>query len=384
MSEHQIFLSYGSPDLAQARTLYNRLKARGLNVWFDKEDLLPGQRWDFEIKRALRQSDIVLFLISSTSIERRGYVQREMKLAISHLEEKLPGDIYAIPILLDTGVKLEGPLSDIQYISAEEAGFEDVLVGAIEKQLSNLGRDMTQTEDRQEVRMSKRQERESWEGLPGYDVEYWLPQFQSDVYPGLQEITTLIESEFLSIRQRHRKQKLTQNTAIFHWSDPAYRRTNTFSANILEHRIIGRLLSIVFVLDSYGAGAAHENYGIRTFNFFLNPLYLIGNIEDAFVDADAAFPIVQNLVRESLKKSLLGGEHDREGNNAAFVEWINNGTTSWQDFRHFSFSDGSMSIHFPPYAVASFADGLQRVEIPFGAICHLFSRDVSGFLDLPI
>lgn len=381
MSEHQIFLSYGSPDLAQARTLYNRLKARGLNVWFDKEQLLPGQRWDFEIKRALRQSHIVLFLISSTSIERRGYVQREMSLAIKHLEEKLSEDIYAIPILLDAGIKLEGPLSDIQHISAEDAGFEDVLVSAIEKQLSNLGHHLTQTEEHQEVRMSKRQERESWEGLPGYDVEYWLPQFQSTVYPGLQEITTLIESEFLAIRQEHRRQKLTQDTAMFHWSDPAFRRTNTFSANILEYRVVGRLLSVVFILDFYGAGAAHGNYGFRTFNFFLNPLCLISNIESAFADADAAFSLVQNLARESLKKSLFGG--DGETDDAA-VDWINEGTTSWGSFCHFSFSDESMSIHFPPYAVASFAAGPQRVEIPLESIRHLLSRDVGGFLDMPM
>ncbi|SPA00496.1 conserved hypothetical protein [Cupriavidus taiwanensis] len=384
MSEHQIFLSYGSPDLAQARTLYNRLKSRGLNVWFDKEELLPGQRWDFEIKRALRQSDIVLFLISSTSIERRGYVQREMKLAISHLEEKLPGDIYAIPILLDSRVKLEAPLSDIQYISAEEAGFEEVLVSAIEKQLGNLGRDLTQTEDHQEVRMSKRQERESWEGLPGYDVEYWLPQFQSDVYPGLQEVTTLVESEFLAIRQDHRKQKLAQDTTIFHWSDPFYRRTNTFSANILEYRVVGRLLSVVFILDFYGAGAAHGNLGFRTFNFFLNPLCLIDDIKAVFADPEAAFPVVQGLVRESLKKTLLKDQADGDGADSTFTEWITNGTASWEDLRHFSFSDESMSIHFPPYAVACYADGPQRVEVSLESIRHLLSRDVGGFLDLPM
>ncbi|MFY2026533.1 TIR domain-containing protein [Achromobacter xylosoxidans] len=381
MNEHQIFLSYGSPDLAQARTLYNRLKDRGLNVWFDKEQLLPGQRWDFEIKRALRQSHIVLFLISSTSIERRGYVQREMNLAIKHLEEKLHEDIYAIPILLNSGIKLEGPLSDIQHISAEEAGFEDVLVGSIEKQLSKLGHYLTQTEDHQEVRMSKRQERESWEGLPGYDVEYWLPQFQSNVYPGLQEITTLIEGEFLAIRQDHRRQKLAQDTAIFHWSDPAFRRTNTFSANILEYRVVGRLLSVVFILDSYGAGAAHGSYGFRTFNFFLNPLCMISNIESVFADAETAFPLVQNLARESLKKSLL--VVDGQTNDSA-VDWINEGTTSWRSFCHFSFFEESMSIHFPPYAVASFAEGPQRAEIPLKSIRHLFSRNVGGFLDMPI
>ncbi|WP_233237987.1 TIR domain-containing protein [Bordetella sp. LUAb4] len=382
MSEHQIFLSYGSPDLAQARTLYNRLKARGLNVWFDKEELLPGQRWDFEIKRALRQSDIVLFLVSSSSIERRGYVQREMKLAINHLEEKLPGDIYAIPILLDKGVKLEGPLSDIQYISANEAGFEDVLVSAIEKQLSNLGHDIAQTEEHQEVRMSKRQVRENWEGLPGYDVEYWLPQFQSNVYSSLQEITTLIESEFLAIRLAHRKQKLTQDTNVYHWSDPSYRRTNSFSANILEYRVVGRLLSIVFILDFYGAGAAHSNYGFKIFNFFLNPLCLIDNLRGVFADEEIAFPHLQKLIRESLKKSLLVDEG--ETGDAAFIEWITDGTSSWEDFRHFSFSDKSMSIHFPPYAVASFADGPQRAEIPLESIRHLLSRDVRGFLDMPM
>ncbi|HEY8606310.1 MAG TPA: TIR domain-containing protein [Noviherbaspirillum sp.] len=382
MSEHQIFLSYGSPDFSRAKTLYDRLRARGLNVWFDKQELLPGQRWDFEIKRALRQSDIVLFLISNTSLERRGYVQREMKLAISHLEEKLPGDIYAIPILLDNGVKLEPPLSDIQYISAEDVGYEDKLVEAIDAQLAQLGRTVTRAEQQQDISMSKRHEREQWEGLPGYDVEYWLPQFQSTVYPGLHEITTIVESDFLAVRQEHRRQKLAQDTTMFRWSEPMYRRTNTFAATILEYKVIGRLLSLVFVLDFYGAGAAHENYGFKTFNFFLNPLCRIDDVKALFVDPEAAFPVIQRTVRESLKKNLLGegaGEED-----ISSIEWIEEGTNSWESLQLFSFAEGSLSIYFAPYTVASFADGPQRVEIPLEPIRHLLDEDLARFLDFPI
>lgn len=382
MSEYQIFLSYGSPDVARAKALYSRLRARGLNVWFDKEQLRPGHRWDFEIKRALRQSEIVLFLISNTSIERRGYVQREMKLALSYLEEKLPGDIYVIPILLDRGIKLEAPLSDIQYITADEADFEDTLVGAIEAQLTSLGHESAQTDEHQQVSMSKQHERETWEGLPGYDMEYWLPRFDSDIYPDLSEITTIVESEFLEERHKYRRLKLLQDTNLFHWSDPSFRRTNTFSANILEYQVVGRLLSIVFILDFYGAGAAHENYSFKTFNFFLSPLYRIPSIKEIFSDANAALPVVRDLVRSSLKNSLLKNDDGSESSDPTFIDWIKNGTESWDNLRHFSFVDGSLSVHFPPYEVACFADGPQRAEVPLDAIQHLLSRDVAGFLGL--
>jgi hypothetical protein len=67
----------------------------------DEEDLLPGQEWAQEIPRALKNSDFILIFLSRTSVARRGYVQREMKMALDAWEELPVGTIHTIPVRLD-------------------------------------------------------------------------------------------------------------------------------------------------------------------------------------------------------------------------------------------------------------------------------------------
>jgi hypothetical protein len=78
----QIFLSYAREDEAQVRDVYYRLLDAGFDVWMDKINLLPGQRWQQEIPQAIRHSDFILIFFSKRSVARRGYIQREFRLAL--------------------------------------------------------------------------------------------------------------------------------------------------------------------------------------------------------------------------------------------------------------------------------------------------------------
>jgi tetratricopeptide (TPR) repeat protein len=64
-------------------------------------DLLPGQRWQQEIPRALKNADFILIFFSRNSVAKRGYVQREFKLALDTLQEIPEDQIHTIPIRLD-------------------------------------------------------------------------------------------------------------------------------------------------------------------------------------------------------------------------------------------------------------------------------------------
>src|SRR5438309_9550274 len=94
----RIFLCHASEDKVQVREVYYRLRAiDGFEPWLDEEDLLPGQHWQQEIPRALQASDFILIFFSRISVAKRGYVQREFKLAIDTLQE-IPGAmIHTIP-----------------------------------------------------------------------------------------------------------------------------------------------------------------------------------------------------------------------------------------------------------------------------------------------
>src|SRR5215468_10455558 len=97
----RIFLCHATEDKAQVREVYQQLKALGFAPWLDEVDILPGQDWDYEIKQALKASDFVIVFLSTRSVAKRGYVQREMKLAFDAWQEQPEGSIHTIPVKLD-------------------------------------------------------------------------------------------------------------------------------------------------------------------------------------------------------------------------------------------------------------------------------------------
>lgn len=97
----QIFLCHASEDKSKIRSLYSWLRKDGRNIWLDEEKLLPGQDWDFEIRKAIKDSAIVLVCLSENSITKEGYVQKEIKFALDIADEKPEGTIYIVPIRLE-------------------------------------------------------------------------------------------------------------------------------------------------------------------------------------------------------------------------------------------------------------------------------------------
>ena len=51
----KVFLCHAHADRDPVRGLYSRLTKDGVDAWFDKEKLLPGQDWELEIRKAVRE-----------------------------------------------------------------------------------------------------------------------------------------------------------------------------------------------------------------------------------------------------------------------------------------------------------------------------------------
>ncbi len=98
-----VFLCHASNDKAKVRTLHGRLSGiRGaLEPWLDAVDILPGQDWDDEIRKAIETSHVVLVCLSQLSVTKEGYVQREIRRALELAEEKPEDVIYIVPLLLE-------------------------------------------------------------------------------------------------------------------------------------------------------------------------------------------------------------------------------------------------------------------------------------------
>lgn len=97
----KVFLSYARQDLPAARRLYNELRSRNIDVWFDQEDLLPGTRWEEEIRSVIKSSSFFLAVLSNTSVNKRGHVQKELKLGLDVLNEMPPNTVYLIPVKIE-------------------------------------------------------------------------------------------------------------------------------------------------------------------------------------------------------------------------------------------------------------------------------------------
>lgn len=376
MPEGTIFISYASPDRDRVVPFFEWLVARGFDVWMDYISIKAGQNWDFEIKRAFEKATFVLVFVSHESVNRRGYVQRELKLAFDKLAERLDDDIYIIPVLLDDDVEIPKRLKAIQAITSSEPNCKEQIADSIQHQLERIGAKRQEFQAEKQITWSSTIRREVWEGLPGYEVEIQLLDFRSTEYPHIGEITEYIQANVLRSLFGYRSVKLEQDAETFNYGQDVYRRMDTYDSHCEEPSIIGKVLSITYTVDWYGAGAAHPNHHFETFNFLLEPVVLIDSLERIFKDPEVAFPIFQRCVREELYKVRLGGD-EREEPWELDRHMIDSGTESWKDFASFNFKPDAIGVLFAPYHVAAYACGPQFVDVPY---VDIFSFMKDGYL----
>ena len=112
----KIFISYAHEDLSVARDLYNQLKSIGnFEPWFDKESLLPGMKWRPAIRKAIRESDFFISLLSQHSTTKRGFINKEMKMALEILDEFPEDQIFLVPIRLEE-CNPPDSITELQYV----------------------------------------------------------------------------------------------------------------------------------------------------------------------------------------------------------------------------------------------------------------------------
>ncbi len=305
-----IFISYASPDRTRVAPYLEDLENCGFNVWVDYKRLVAGQDWDFEIRKTLDAATLVVVFFSNNSEDRRGYVQREIKLALDKAEEKLAGDIYIIPVLLDQDIQIPAKFKSIQCVKAWEVDCHDAIKIAINHQLSAIGIEVRAAQERANLTWTRTSYKESWKGLPGYEMELQVLRFSSSEYLNIEDVNAILYGDLVFLLTEARKAKFRQEADRLSFGRNEYLRTNTLSAYPLEPIITGRILSIHYNIYTCQAGAAHPYAYFKTFAFFLDPIVRIQNLEDIFDEpSNNALKILQSSVR----KQLLAPKFDDEG-----------------------------------------------------------------------
>lgn len=133
----KVFLCHASSDKPKVRQLYKYLCDNGFDAWLDEEKLLPGHDWQVEIPKAVRAADAVIVCLSKTSINKEGYVQKEIVFALDIADEKPEGKIYLIPARLED-CKVPDRLSRWHWVDLFAANGGKKLLSALFSRVDDL------------------------------------------------------------------------------------------------------------------------------------------------------------------------------------------------------------------------------------------------------
>jgi len=75
-----IFLSHAGADTQAARQFAEILRRNGLDVWFDKDNLQPGDPWMATLEEAISQASAMIVYIGSFGIQ--AWVDREIRFGL--------------------------------------------------------------------------------------------------------------------------------------------------------------------------------------------------------------------------------------------------------------------------------------------------------------
>lgn len=123
-------------------------------------------------------------------------------------------------------------------------------------------------------------------------------------------------------------------------------------------RADNRLVSVVFVMSPYMAGAAHPNHFTMSFNYDV-PAKKEISLDQLFNDT-AYLTNLSEIASEKLTtQSRLAGTY-YDGKEAL----IQKGTRpTVNTFRSYSIGGNAITFHFDPYEVGSYAEGIQQVTL---------------------
>lgn len=116
MEKATAFVSYAHEDKDIACRLYRDLYSLNLSPWIDSEHLLPGQDWRLAIESSIRDASFFIAVLSSNSVNKKGYVQKELKIALDVLDQYPTNSIYIIPARVNECELNDPKLKSLHYV----------------------------------------------------------------------------------------------------------------------------------------------------------------------------------------------------------------------------------------------------------------------------
>lgn len=99
-----VFLSYASGDSEAVERIKTALEAAGVDVFFDREQLKPGNDWEAKLRRSIHQCSLFLPVISQQTLTpNRSYFRVEWNLALDEVKRVSFSDeeAFLLPVVID-------------------------------------------------------------------------------------------------------------------------------------------------------------------------------------------------------------------------------------------------------------------------------------------
>lgn len=133
----KVFLCHAHSDKDAVKTLYDRLVRDDVDAWLDKEKLLGGADWEYEIRNAVRDSDVVL-VCHSKQFNQKGFRQKEVKIALEEADLLPKGEIFIIPLRLEECEVLDD-LKKWHWVDLFEKDGYEMLMRALRARADRIG-----------------------------------------------------------------------------------------------------------------------------------------------------------------------------------------------------------------------------------------------------
>jgi len=78
----KVFISYAHKDERLAAKVVSYLEKAGLDAWYDKREIMPGDNWADKIAQGLKESDAMVVLLTANALDSES-VRRDIDYALS-------------------------------------------------------------------------------------------------------------------------------------------------------------------------------------------------------------------------------------------------------------------------------------------------------------
>lgn len=358
----KVFISYASEDRERVEPYFDEFsKMEGVSPWMDVRSILPGQDWEYEISRAFEAADVVAIFMSSRSVSKVGYVQREARDAVRKAEYAPEGHISVIPLLLEDCEVPRLIRGTFQYVDLRLPTAWPQVIASI--QLAMAQRAYAEQRGAVFGPFIVHEENIKRSVENRYELDLTYPRIESTQLPKVAAALTQIFEQDAN----RRLQEVERD------------EEGRFNEQVVNFAVANATPSLFCIQVSewgYWEGAAHGNIGFTTKNYDIRGGGIREvSLEEIFLDARSAAKKLSEMCRDHLKRETWVWAHDSDNRESAH-RWIDEGTVDeYGSFDTFLIETDGLRIVFAPYEVSSYAEGVREVKVFYYDIQELLTPD---------